>query len=93
MILHILSGSPFASNQFTQVLALLGNNDAVILTQDSVYALRDLADEFYMLHKQKRLYVLREDAEARAIQSDFFTYLDYSGFVDLCLKYKSTLSW
>ena len=67
--------------------ALLGQDDAVLLCGDAVYALPSLELE-------QRLYALDEDVQARNLTASPSVHLiDYVQFVALCTEYDRVGSW
>lgn len=94
--LHVIAHSPFGDNRLPSCLRLLGADDAVLLTGDAVYALREGTEPHQLLQAAKltdRLYALDEDLQARAIESTLAEAVGYPGFVELSLKYHKVNSW
>jgi len=96
-ILHLLSRSPFADNSFNHCLRFLSPDDGLILTGDAVYAVQPDSSPYIALQNLAKgigLFVLAEDLEARALTiSPRLQRLDYSGFVELCIRYNKVNSW
>lgn len=94
MILHKVSTSPFSHMDLQHCLARLQPTDALLLTQDAVYAVMD-ASLLSALSDLPAVYVLQEDANARAIQleNSHFKSINYADFVELSLKYTQVMSW
>ncbi|WP_460141347.1 sulfurtransferase complex subunit TusB [Pseudomonas sp. S2_E01] len=93
--LHVLSHSPFGDDRLNGCLRLIGANDALLLTGDAVYALQPATAPFNALSaRAPTLYVLAEDAQARAldIPADARA-IDYPAFVELSLHYDKVNSW
>jgi tRNA 2-thiouridine synthesizing protein B len=95
MILHKIDSSPFNHLALQHCLQRIKPTDGLLLSQDAVYGVMDKA----LIGKFSNLtsvYVLKEDAEARAvlIEGDsniqLITYVD---FVELSLKYDKVVSW
>lgn len=87
MILHTVN----KPSQLSLALRLAGENDSVLLIEDGVYAAMTLESQ-----AASRIYVLADDAEARAIEQHIpagFTRLDYSGFVELACRADNVHSW
>lgn len=93
--LHILSHSPFGDSRFASCLRVLGADDAILLTGDAVHALQpETAPAKALNELQQPLFVLEEDQQARGIPGQYgVTALDYSGFVDLTVRYAKVNSW
>lgn len=94
MILHKLTASPFSNQAMQHCLLRVHSNDAVLLTQDAVYALMDTSLSV-QLKQLPNLYVLKDDAEARGVtlHDENVNLISYSDFVELSLKYDNVLSW
>ena len=93
--LHVLSHSPFGDERLTSCLRLLGASDALLLSGDAVYALQPGTAPFSALESRKvKLFVLAEDAQARAVQvPDWAEAIDYPAFVELSIQYDKVNSW
>ncbi|MBP3997928.1 sulfurtransferase complex subunit TusB [Pseudomonas koreensis] len=93
--LHVLSHSPFGDERLTSCLRLLGSADALLLSGDAVYALQPGTAPFSALESRKmKLFVLAEDAQARAVQvPDWAEAIDYPTFVELSIQYDKVNSW
>jgi tRNA 2-thiouridine synthesizing protein B len=93
--LHVLSQSPFGDDRLTSCLRLLGSADAVLLSGDAVYALRPDTVPFSALQARPvNLFVLVEDAQARAIEvPDWAEAIDYPAFVELSVRHAKVNSW
>jgi tRNA 2-thiouridine synthesizing protein B len=93
--LHVLSQSPFGDDRLTSCLRLLGSADAVLLSGDAVYALQPDTVPFSALQERKiDLFVLVEDAQARAIEiPDWAKAIDYPAFVELSIHHAKVNSW
>jgi len=96
-ILHLLSHSPFTDNSFNHCLRFLSPDDGLMLTGDAVYAVQPDSSPYIALQSLTEsigLFVLAEDLEARALTvSPCLQVLDYSGFVELCIRYNKVNSW
>ncbi|MGS2720257.1 sulfurtransferase complex subunit TusB [Paraglaciecola aestuariivivens] len=94
MILHKVSTSPFSHLDLQHCLARLQRTDALLLTQDAVYAVMDVSF-LSVLSKLPAVYLLQEDANARAIklENPHFKSINYADFVELSLKYPQVISW
>lgn len=93
--LHVLSHSPFGDDRLSSCLRLLGSADAVLLSGDAVYALQpDTVPLSTLQERAIRLFVLIEDAQARAIEiPDWAEAIDYPAFVELSIHHAKVNSW
>ncbi|WP_065259155.1 sulfurtransferase complex subunit TusB [Pseudomonas bananamidigenes] len=93
--LHVLSHSPFGDERLTSCLRLLGTADALLLCGDAAYALQPGTAPFNALeNRQVKLFVLAEDAQARALQvPDWAEAIDYAAFVELSIHHDKVNTW
>ncbi|PYC02427.1 sulfurtransferase complex subunit TusB [Pseudomonas koreensis] len=93
--LHVLSHSPFGDDRLSSCLRLLGSTDAVLLSGDAVYAMQPDTAPFAALQERPiKLFVLVEDAQARAIEvPDWAEAIDYPAFVELSIHHAKVNSW
>jgi len=93
--LHVLSHSPFGDERLTSCLRLLGASDALLLSGDAAYALQPGTAPFNALETRRvKLFVLAEDAQARAVQvPDWAEAIDYPAFVELSIHHDKVNSW
>ncbi|MEZ1323650.1 sulfurtransferase complex subunit TusB [Pseudomonas fluorescens] len=93
--LHVLSHSPFGDDRLTSCLRLIGSTDALLLSGDAVYALQAGTAPFSALQsRQIKLFVLAEDAQARAIDVPAWAEaIDYPAFVELSIHHDKVNSW
>ncbi|WP_454868695.1 sulfurtransferase complex subunit TusB [Pseudomonas farris] len=93
--LHVLSHSPFGDDRLSSCLRVIGANDALLLSGDAAYALQPGTAPFTSLHARGlKLFVLAEDAQARALQvPDWAKAIDYPAFVELSIHYDKVNSW
>ncbi|AXI62260.1 sulfurtransferase complex subunit TusB [Pseudomonas kribbensis] len=93
--LHVLSHSPFGDERLTSCLRLLGTADALLLCGDAAYALQPGTAPFNALETRRvKLFVLAEDAQARAVQvPDWAEAIDYPAFVELSIHHDKVNSW
>lgn len=93
--LHVLSHSPFGDERLTSCMRVLGAADALLLSGDAVYALQPGTAPFTALQsRQLKLFVLAEDAQARAVQlPDWAEAIDYPAFVELSIHHDKVNSW
>ena len=95
MILHKFSQSPFQSNSIQSNLALIADDDAVLLIENAVYAIKHAAMLELLINRGSQLFILKEDCDARGLTniSDNIQQMDYAGFVELTLQYEKVVSW
>ena len=93
--LHVLSHSPFGAERLTSCLRLLGTADALLLCGDAAYALQPGTAPFSALETRRvKLFVLAEDAQARAVQvPDWAEAIDYPAFVELSIHHDKVNTW
>jgi len=93
--LHVLSHSPFGDDRLTSCLRVIGADDALLLSGDAAYALQPGTAPFTALQARGlKLYVLAEDAQARAISvADWVEAIDYPAFVELSIHHDKVNSW
>lgn len=93
--LHVLSHSPFGDERLTSCLRLLGAADALLLCGDAAYALQPGTAPFIALETRRvKLFVLTEDAQARALQvPDWAEAIDYPAFVELSIHHDKVNTW
>ena len=93
--LHVLSHSPFSDDRLSSCLRVIGASDALLLSGDAAYALQPGTAPFKTLNARGLpLYVLAEDAQARAIEvPDWATAIDYPAFVELSIRHDKVNSW
>ncbi|WP_236189016.1 sulfurtransferase complex subunit TusB [Pseudomonas paraglycinae] len=93
--LHVLSHSPFGDERLTSCLRLLGASDALLLSGDAAYALQPGTAPLNALETRRvKLFVLAEDAQARAVQvPDWAEAVDYAAFVELSIHHDKVNSW
>ena len=93
--LHVLSHSPFGDERLTSCLRLLGTADALLLCGDAAYALQPGTAPFSALETRRvKLFVLAEDAQARAVQvPDWAEAIDYPAFVELSIHHDKVNTW
>lgn len=95
-ILHTVNSSPFQTLALQQCLALLGDQDCLLLIEDGVVASQAKHADFFHLKElamQGRLMVLEADLQARGIENRIGKTCSYLGFVNLVVKHKSQISW
>ncbi|QAX85700.1 sulfurtransferase complex subunit TusB [Pseudomonas sp. DTU12.3] len=93
--LHVLSHSPFGDDRLNSCLRIIGNADALLLSGDAAYALQPGTAPFNALQsRQVKLFILAEDAQARAIEiPDWADPIDYPAFVELSTHHDKVNSW
>ena len=94
MILHMVSQSP-SHSALKDCLQLLGENDALLLLSDGVYALAPGTAALAELGKcGAKVYALGPDLATRGLAApDSVDLVDYNGFVSLAAHYDATQSW
>ena len=95
MILHTLNASP-ASAAFAECLGMLGNEDAVLLMGDGVYAALPDSGHFAALQARGAgIYLLQADAAAAGLQDapGDVQIIDMDGFVALTERFPRQLAW
>lgn len=98
-MLHIVNKSPFENRTLDSCLRLLGENGALILIEDGVYAVAKgnvLEAKIQRAMSTKKIYALWPDLEARGMQDNVINgvkLVDYGGFVDLVAEHSSVQSW
>jgi tRNA 2-thiouridine synthesizing protein B len=98
-MLHIVNKSPFQTSTLDTCLRMAQPGSALLLIEDGIYAattgsamesrLRDACTTL-------KVYALQPDMDARGVTTkliDGITLVDYSGFVDLTVEYKTSHSW
>lgn len=98
MVLHTVNKSPFSHSVFTDCLASLSGEHAVLLIEDGVLAA--LADtscaEQIKRHRETKFYALEADIKARGIEQQLsanITVVDDLGFVNLVAECSTVQSW
>jgi tRNA 2-thiouridine synthesizing protein B len=93
--LHVLSHSPFGDDRLNSCLRLIGADDALLLSGDAAYALQQGTAPFTtLMTRGLKLYVLAEDAKARAIDvPEWAEAIDYPAFVELSIHHHKVNSW
>ena len=95
MLLHTFNKSPYSTKVLTSCLSLCGENDALVLLEDGVYAGThpDLAK---MLGHNRRVYAIEADVRARGLvdfMPDGVQIIGYPGFVALCTEFPKQKAW
>jgi tRNA 2-thiouridine synthesizing protein B len=98
-MLHIVNKSPFQTSTLDTCLRMAQPGSGLLLIEDGIYAattgsamesrLRDACTTL-------KVYALQPDMDARGVTTkliDGITLVDYSGFVDLTVEYKTSHSW
>lgn len=95
MVLHLVKHSPFNSNALEDCIKLLVPTDGILLLENGAYGLIWQPDTMQTLSQSYELYILEPDAITRGISSipQYFTAVNYGGFVDLTLKFDKSISW
>ncbi|PCJ26071.1 MAG: sulfurtransferase complex subunit TusB [SAR86 cluster bacterium] len=93
-ILHTISRSP-SSDLLKSCAGLLGEDDGILFIEDGIYYCADNSSLSEVATKVK-LYALKEDIEARGMQSRSsadIDLIDYARFVEICCDYDKVVSW
>lgn len=96
MILHTVNKHGSA---LLRALAVVSENDAVLLLEDGVYALLETQGKencWSVLPASVRRFVLVDDLAARGISDKMLTgfeKVDWQGFVDLSTEHDKVVSW
>lgn len=99
MILHTVNKSPLSHNALDRCLDVLGADDAVLLIEDGVYAALETKHtnaRLQVLIDSGRIFALAEDVQARGLQARVMpkvVEVNYAGFVDLVVKYETSMAW
>lgn len=91
--LHLLNESPFNTQALSDALLFITAEDGILLMGDAVYALTNQSLQLQLDDTLATLYALKEDALARAINTDSIKVIDYEQFVLLCTQYSKVVSW
>ncbi|RWR02508.1 sulfur transfer complex subunit TusB [[Pantoea] beijingensis] len=95
-MLYSLMNSPFQCD-FTSLLRLTGEGDALLLLQDGVVAaLQGSIALDKLLATPAALYVLQEDVEARGLVGQIspkIVSVSYTDFVALTIKHPQQVAW
>ena len=96
-MLHIVNKSPHQTDALRSCLRLALPGQALLLTEDAVYAATKGSAEASGLAKSAlQVFVLQPDVEARGMAGrliDGVTAIDYGGFVDLVAAHPNNQSW
>ncbi len=90
-MLHIIK----TISALEDAVALLSEQDNILLIEDAVYAANPLHTAFSQV-KHSEVYVLESDIQARGMTnriSPSVTVVNYSGFVELTAKQDKSLTW
>ncbi|MFB1037212.1 MAG: sulfurtransferase complex subunit TusB [Sinobacterium sp.] len=94
MILHTVNKASTDSSALAQCLAVIGNDDCLILIEDGVY--NALLETEQLSALGDRCSVLKADADGRGIAAKVagsFSLVSYEQFVELVANCKLTQSW
>ncbi|WP_268796961.1 sulfurtransferase complex subunit TusB [Pseudomonas huanghezhanensis] len=95
--LHVLSHSPFTDTRLSSCLRLLGEQDAVLLCGDAIYALTESSAPCKALETQRgksRVFALDEDITARGLPVQAWVQVvDYAAFVELSIRFDRVNTW
>lgn len=93
--LHTVKHSPFSHQALTQALAQLQPEDRLLLWQDGVIAATapQWQQQLQPLAASKRLYVMKEDLQARGLSQEIGETISMSDWVTLVVKLGSPQAW
>jgi tRNA 2-thiouridine synthesizing protein B len=98
--LNIINKSPFDRNSLESCIKVLSEGDAILLTEDGVYAATtgtSFSDAVKAVANSHSVYVLGPDLSARGMNEDRIVEgvkaVDYDGFVDLVTEHDKSNSW
>lgn len=98
-MLHIVNKSPFQTSTLDTCLRMAQPGHALLLIEDGIYAATAGSAAEAKLREAcatLKVYALQPDMDARGVTGklmDGVTLVDYSGFVDLTVEYKTSNSW
>ncbi len=100
-VLHVVSGSAWASPSLQECLSRIRKADAIMLLGDGVYAALGGSESTRKLGAALgdgiEGYCLREDLETRGISAlplaEGMQIVDYGGFVDLAARFSRICTW
>ena len=92
MTLHLIQKSPFEHSALKDCLAIIDNNDAILLMQDGVLACQhNLLDT---TNTNYPIYAINDDLRARGLDpSNNIQAIEFTGFVKLCETATRVISW
>lgn len=92
-MLHIVKNP----HQIPSVLAYLSDQDAVILVEDSIYAINEGHFSHFLLKNcPASVFFLSNDALARGLTlsiNEFIQHVDFEGFVELTVAHEQSMTW
>ncbi|MGV6811821.1 MAG: sulfurtransferase complex subunit TusB [Brevirhabdus sp.] len=98
--LHTVNKSPFSTQSLLSCLGHCKDGDAVLMIEDGIYgglSGTGMSELVQARTGSVKIYVLREDMEARGIDGarllDGVSAVDYDGFVDLVTEHDRAQSW
>ncbi len=96
-MLHMVNQSPFRSCSFETCLRFVQPDDAILLTEDGIYAAQSgtaFAEKTANAMAKNEVYVLEPDLKARGVSNllEGVKKVDYDGFVGLVEKHQVN-SW
>ncbi len=98
-MLHIVNKSHTQTNSLASCLRLAKPGDALLLTEDAVYAATHAggaASGMGAALAQLKVYALQPDVDARGMAGKLLervTAVDYAGFVDLVAEHPTNQTW
>lgn len=98
-MLHIVNKSHRQTSSLASCLRLAQDGQALLLTEDAVYAATTsgaVTAGLAAATRRLKVYALQPDLEARGMAGaliDGVTAVDYGGFVDLVAEHTTSQSW
>jgi len=98
-MLHIINKSPFQTSTLDSCLRMAQPGHALLLSEDGIYAATAGSSTEARLRQActtLKVYALKPDMDARGVTDKLIegvTLVDYGGFVDLTVEYKTSHSW
>lgn len=94
-ILHIVRQSAFNSDDFTQCLQVLRNNDVIVFIDDGCYNLHHPLINTIGSEANIQLSVIDKHAKARGITIDesLYTIINMNNLVELTLTTNRVITW
>ena len=98
-MLHIVNKSHRQTSSLASCLRLAQDGQALLLTEDAVYAATTsgaVTAGLVAATRRLKVYALQPDLEARGMAGaliDGVTAVDYGGFVDLVAEHTTSQSW
>jgi len=93
--LHIVRQSAFNTDDFSQCLQVLGNNDVIVFIDDGCYNLQHNLIQSIDSNKNIQLNVIEQHAKARAIavNEEALTKITMNNLVSLTFENDRVITW